>query len=233
MRARILEPEWLDSLPAEDNRAARSREDLRRMNRLLGHSRILQKFLRYHPQPVRCLVELGAGDGTLLLRLARELAPVWGRVRVRAIDRQPCFTSKTVDAFARLGWSLELIKDDVSEGLARLDSEDPAETVMIANLFLHHFSDEELRLLFLQSAAACSLFVACEPRRSSWALGASRCLGVLGCSHVTRHDGVASVRAGFTERELSALWPAQASWELHEGCARVFSHFFAARRRAR
>jgi hypothetical protein len=44
---------------------------------------------------------------------------------------------------------------------------------------------------------------------------------------VTRHDAVASVRAGFAGRELSGLWP-EAGWQRREGLALPFTHFFAA-----
>jgi hypothetical protein len=74
------------------------------------------------------------------------------------------------------------------------------------------------------------LFIACEPRRSAPALAASRLVGLIGCNGVTRHDAVASVRAGFTGSELSALWPAGPGWKLHEGAAGLFSHRFMARR---
>jgi hypothetical protein len=40
-----------------------------------------------------------------------------------------------------------------------------------------------------------------------------------------------SVRAGFTGRELSRLWPRDENWELHETAAGLFSHLFVARRR--
>ena len=50
-------------------------------------------------------------------------------------------------------------------------------------------------------------FVACEPRRSAFALLGARMVFALGANDVTRHDAVASVRAGFRGRELSGLWP--------------------------
>jgi hypothetical protein len=47
---------------------------------------------------------------------------------------------------------------------------------------------------------------------------------------VTRHDAPASVRAGFAGLELSALWPNEGRWELHES-TRLFAHCFVARKR--
>src|ERR1700733_4212257 len=50
-------------------------------------------------------------------------------------------------------------------------------------------------------------------------------------NEVTRHDAVASVRAGFTGRELSRLWP-DGHWRLREALALPFTHVFSARRGA-
>jgi hypothetical protein len=54
----------------------------------------------------------------------------------------------------------------------------------------------------------------------------------IGCNDVSRHDAVVSVRAGFSDRELSELWPADRRWSLHEHAALPFTHCFAARRDA-
>ena len=231
MSSRLLEPEWLDTLPEADERAARSRIDLQRLNRIMGHDRILLGLLRQTRWPVRCLIELGAGDGTLLLRLARQLAPRWGSVRVILVDRQRCVTSVTGEEFNRLGWPVEVITADVADALANLVRPQTDGVIVLANLFLHHFSQDTLRLLLKQGAQACARFVACEPRRSRLSLAASRLVGLLGCNGVTRHDAVASVRAGFSLRDLSALWPAGSAWDLQEGPAGMFSHVFAAERR--
>ena len=81
------------------------------------------------------------------------------------------------------------------------------------------------------AAARTQLFVACEPRRSALALAGSRALVLLGVGAVTRHDSVASVKAGFTGRELSAEWPPSAQWTLDERASGPFAHLFVARRK--
>jgi hypothetical protein len=102
--------------------------------------------------------------------------------------------------------------------------------VTIANLFLHHFQEDDLRNLLRQSAHQTRLFVACEPRRANFALGATGLMALIGCSGLTIHDGRISVRAGFAENELSALWPADNGWRLMERQAGWFSHCFFAQR---
>jgi len=82
-----------------------------------------------------------------------------------------------------------------------------------------------LARLFALAAARGAGLVACEPRRGPFALWASHLVFALGANAVSRHDAVASVRAGFAGRELSALWP-KAGWELTERRALPFSHIF-------
>ena len=76
---RQVTPELLDQLPAGDRRAMASRRDLQKVNGWMGHVRILANVVRegFRGRPPRSVVEIGAGDGTLLLKLARALGPAW------------------------------------------------------------------------------------------------------------------------------------------------------------
>jgi len=222
---RLVETELLDTLPAQDQRALRSRADLRRINWLMGNAGVLLRLLRRAIGPHR-LVEIGAGDGTFLLRIARQLAPKWGHVEAVLVDQQSLLGTETLEGFSQLGWKVQTVQADVFDWLAEPG---PApETIVMANLFLHHFSEEQLRRLLQLASARCRAFVACEPRREVSALTASRLLGLIGCNAVTRHDAPASVRAGFSGRDLSALWPSDESWQTDEGRAGMFGHFFVA-----
>jgi hypothetical protein len=102
--------------------------------------------------------------------------------------------------------------------------------VVIANLFLHHFEDTRLSELLRKIAEHAQLFIALEPRRARWPLFCSRLLWAIGCNDVTRHDAVVSVRAGFSGRELSSLWPDKNNWQLTEQSAGALSHLFIARK---
>ena len=231
--SRRVEPERLDSLPATDPAAIRSRGDLRRMNLIMGQPGAVTRLLesRRATDGMRRLVDLGGGDGTLLLSVARKLAPRSGPVQGVVVDRQALVSDGTRREFARLGWQLESATSDVLEWL---DRPLPAEgTVILSNLFIHHFEDERLRVLLQRASARSELFVACEPRRSSFTLGASRLVGWVGSNEVTRYDAQVSVRAGFTGREISALWPAGEGWDLAEGSIGLFSHYFVACRGTR
>jgi hypothetical protein len=122
----------------------------------------------------------------------------------------------------------DLIVSDVLSFLRAMDRQ-PA-TALMANLFLHHFTDKTLRELFREASQKVDWFFACEPRRSHLSLIAIRLLPLIGCNAVTRHDAAASIRAGFVGQELSPLWPQTDSWKLTETECGFATHSFSAKR---
>ena len=226
---RFVEPELLDSMTAADPRAIRARRDLRRVNALMGHASIFSRVLRDAASPERPsgrIVDLGAGDGTLMLRLARGLASQWPRANLHLVDRHPAIDSETLDGFAALGWRAEIVEADAVEWTRTM----PGADLTVANLFLHHFEDPLLSQLLRHISDKTAAFAACEPRRSPFALIGSHLLGLAGCGAITRYDAVVSVRAGFSGTELGVLWPKDNGWKLQEGKAGLFTHVFVARR---
>ena len=222
------EPEILDGLAAADPRAQRSRMDLRRIHRAMGTLSIMRRALEWATAsscPQR-LLEIGAGDGSLLLRLGQCKAARWPALNVTLLDRVETVEAQTLEGFKRLGWSPTVVTMDLFDWLK--NAEDLRWDVVCATLFLHHFSSNELRRLLSDIASKTHVFFCCEPRRSSLALAGSHVVGLLGAGPVTRADAVASVHAGFSGRELTSLWPDHAHWQLEEYAAGLFSHAFLA-----
>ena len=238
MRTRVVTDEALDYLAVDDPDAVQSRRDLQRIHRWMGTRGIvalaLQTLLESQPPspaPLRIL-ELGAGDGSLMLGVARALKPANLTVELTLLDRQPLLSPATVASYAALGWHAKAQVADVFDWAVA--SPAPAQwDVVVANLFLHHFDDAPLAKLLVAVAARSPCFFACEPRRDWLALAGSQLVGVIGANAVTRQDAVLSVRAGFKDQEISALWPnAAAEWTLSESRAGLFSHCFSAQRLA-
>ena len=199
---RIIETEWLDSLPPSDPRAEHARRDLRRVNTIMGNARHIAAALLPRWREGMRIADLGSGDGSLMKAIQRRLP---GPVKPILVDKAD---------------GLDVL-DFLREDGPRLDA-------IVCNLFLHHLDGDVLSDVLALAAERAPLFVACEPRRARIALEASKMLWVLGANDVTRHDAVVSVRAGFTGDELSRIWPL-GNWTLEERVAWPFSHFFCAR----
>ena len=224
---RIIEPELLDELPPDDPRAKWSRRDLRRVNAWMRNHRIMANALQsaangYVPKRI---VEFGAGDGNLMLRVARRISPLWKNVTVTLLDRRINISARTLNSFSSLGWRVETVEADVFDWISTA----PELDVVATNLVLHHFEDARLKGLLRAVAGRARLFVAIEPYRGLWPLFWCRWIWAIGCNSVTRHDARISVHAGFLGRELSALWPEGKNWELTERRTGSFSHLFVAR----
>jgi len=230
---RSVEPEMLDHMSPDDSRAVRARRDLKRLNAVTLQSGIMERLLAdnwRNGQP-RTILDLGSGDGTFTLGLARRLRARWGGVAVTLLDRQSIVSQNTKDAFAALGWKAQAVASDV---FAYLEELEPSSVdIITTNLFLHHFAQEQLTRLLDLAARAAQLIVACEPRRNKFALRSSRLLWAIGCKEVVVHDAIVSVRAGFSGEELSTLWPSRHRFALAEHPARLFTHCFVARRTER
>src|SRR5437660_3021932 len=118
--SRQLRPELLDTLAPDDPRAMRSRRDLRRINRLMATTSLigapLDRILR--GSAVVRLVELGSGDGEVLLQLARRYARRWPKVSLELLDAQPVVSAQTLSRYRALGWDVQVHRADVFDWLA-------------------------------------------------------------------------------------------------------------------
>ncbi len=182
---RLVAPEILDSLPAEDPRAVRSRRDLRLINRFMrGEAWILSQLAQLNPTQV---VELGAGEGWLVDAVKRRF-PSAQVVGVDLVSRPSTVQSGVEwhagDIFAYEGFD--------------------ADTVVVANLFVHHLSEADLRRLAEKLSGVRAILFA-EPYRGRIPMGMGRVLFPF-INEVTRHDMLMSIQAGFRAGELGAVF---------------------------
>lgn len=199
MIPRLVIPELLDRLPADDPEAQRSRRDLRRINFLMGNERWVCRTLARHPQPANCgIVEIGAGDGMLCGKLARQFP----HAAVTAYDLAP----RPLYLDPRVDWK----QGDIFTAAVPQTS-----GVLVANLFLHHFEGQEL-LALGQWFRNFKILVFSEPDRARL----PHFLGGLlhpWINWVTRHDMHVSITAGFRAGEICQLLDLDpACWQSRE-----------------
>jgi len=241
---RTVLPETLDGLAADHPVAMRARRELRHMHRWLGtHDIVLQALLdltacrRYTGRdrsPLRVL-ELGAGDGSVMLAIAKAASDRLPRVELTLLDRVDLVTPDTVAGYERLGWHAVPQVIDVVDWAIADDGPLPGARphrrwdLIICNHVLHHFEGAQLTLVLDAIANRSDRFFACEPRRARLSLIGSYLLGVFGASRVTREDTRLSVQAGFRDADMHEAWPLHtADWSLHEYAAGLFNHCFRA-----
>lgn len=226
---RVVEPELLDQLPPSDPRAIHSRRDLRRINFWMGNIGLIEKKLLELKTPPQRILEIGAGDGTLMGKLAVRFGAPWGKnVSVSFLDIHPTVSDETRSTIEARGWRIQILQTNLRDFVQQAHSE--SIDLIIANLFLHHFSFEELAVFFSAFAKMTKSFLSCDPRRWEPAILSAKLLWLIGCNFVTRHDANASIRAGFRDQELSAIWPRNSGFSLQENDLSYASHLFFARR---
>ncbi len=181
-------PELLDALPHDDPAALRSREELHFINRLMGNHHWICRTLQEQALKSDRILELGAGDGSLAHH-------AWNKniaqsAQWSALDLAPAPINWPRDAlwYQRDLFTLPILPD--------------AE-IIVANLFLHHFENDQLRELGSRLPESCRLFIACEPaRRRLHTLQGHLLSALVDLSEVTHHDMLVSIRAGFIREEL-------------------------------
>ena len=231
LSARVVRAEWLDDLPPDDPRARRSRRDLWRIHRAMRSvSILLRAIARLHIHlPPRRILDLGSGDGVLLLRLVRTLRTSWSGGEVTFLDRNDLIGSTTRAELRALGWNVRVLRADALEWAASPFPEHY--DLCLTTLFLHHLQPPALASVLAAVSGRADAFLACEPRRNALSSIGSRLVALLGANDVTRHDAVRSVAAGFRGHELASLWPShRPAWRVDEYFAWPFTHCFAARR---
>ncbi len=177
--------------------------------------------------PMR-LLELGAGDGHAMLRLARRLAPRHAGAHLTLLDMAPAISEGTLAGYAALGWRVDVVTADA---IAWLAATERSFDLALANLFLHHFEAADLSRLMHALAPRTRLLVATEPLRTMPSLVGAALVGLIGANDVTRHDAPASVRAGFRGSDLGALWSPSCGEVLEEGTRFPFTHAFVGQSR--
>lgn len=200
MKHRTIQPELLDLLPQDDPEAMRAREEMPMVNGIMGNHRWIERMIRHHGELDWAITELGAGDGTLSLRLLN--SDLCREERMHAVD----LASRPDNWPAAAGWTCG---DVLAHPL-------PESRIVIANLFLHHFTNEQLRAIGSRISPVTRLIVAVEPSRM-WIHSFT---GRLFCefaelNRVQRHDMQVSIRAGFSGQELPLALGLGKEWEVH------------------
>ncbi len=192
--------EMIDDMSITDERLDDALQELKVINRFLGGDHVSQvgisRLTRTLPKnlPLRIL-DCGAGGSNLACVLRR-------------LDRKADVTALDLNHGACRYSAFSVPSMDVVNGSAfRLPFRDRSFDIVHASLFCHHFSSDELRVLFAEWSRVARLgIVINDLQRSAMAFLAITILTRLfSYSTMVRHDAPISVRRGFLKKELSEI----------------------------
>ena len=194
---REIQPELLDSLPADHPDALHNRRDLHLTNQLMGNYRWFARTLPIHIRPDESVLELGAGTGEMGCRLHK------AGIAVDGLD----FWPRPINWPGASEWHREdLLKFKRYERYP----------VIVGNLIFHQFRSEELTLLGAKLNRSARLILVSEPARRRFSqIAFAGIARFAGANHVSRHDAHVSIAAGFCDEELPqqlGLSPVEWEW---------------------
>lgn len=190
------------ALPASDHDAAL--DGLARLNAWsLADQPFRRPILKLLPadESVITILDLAAGSGDLVIRLARNLPGGEARIRWHVADISEHALERCRRRAAEAGLSIETHQVDATRDQL------PSVDIAICSLFLHHLEVPDA-VGVLRNLHDCARIggVVSDLRRSMTGLALAGVASRLATrSHVVHFDAVASVRAAFTADELKTM----------------------------
>lgn len=203
---RKMETEQMDDFTVQGDLLTETLDQLARINKYLGGNQItmngLKKILKGHPtdKPLT-IVDMGCGNGDLLRCIAEYGKKVGYDFRLIGIDAN----AHTVAYARKLSGNYKELSfqqlDVFSEEFQKLEYD-----LVLATLFLHHFSEEEIVTL-LQSVMKTATvgMVVNDLHRNALAYFLFRLLGLFIRNPMTREDGLISIRKAFKREDLENM----------------------------
>lgn len=177
--------EILDGDGVPENLAARAYDDLARIHWWLGDTYSVIRAIRNDPQPVRRILDIGCGNGSVAETMQRKLS-----VEAIGVDLRPL-------AFNAGGVRI-LQADAVRDPLPRAD-------VAFSMHLGHHLSERDLIDLIRNVGNFCRRFILLDLVRHPVPLALFRLFVAPFVSRIVVVDGQRSIRRSYTSNELGRI----------------------------
>ncbi len=191
----------MDDLELPKNELEAALADLKMVNTLLGGHAVGMAGLKpFLSREIPChILDIGCGDGEFLRHLHKYCSKKGFKVRLTGWDRNS----------ESLEWGSSQNKDGMDiqyevRDIMEFPQLPEGEFVIICNLFMHHFTDEQIhRMLSYWSDSKCKAIVINDLDRNPLAYYLFRLFGVIFMkSKIAIHDGLISILRGFRNSEL-------------------------------
>jgi 2-polyprenyl-3-methyl-5-hydroxy-6-metoxy-1,4-benzoquinol methylase len=176
--------ELMDAPDATDEDLAQSYRELRRTHALLGNTGALLRLLRRSPRPIRQVIDIGCGQGALLLEIREKLG-----IGVIGIDLRPAPANAPVPI---------LTGNAVTDLLPEAD-------VAVCMMVAHHLSEEELEAMIRNVSRSCNRFILLDLVRHPVPLALFRIFVSPLLGRINSLDGQTSIRRAFTAAEMRRI----------------------------
>lgn len=201
---RIYEQELLDAGDGTDDEVVGNLSDLRRLNQLLGGTRVviegIESSLDRSVKEVS-LLDVGTGSADIPSAVAAKLRSLEVTPSVTALDLSER-NLRLTRARLRFDEEIALVRADAFY----LPFEDSSFDFVVASQFLHHFREYEIvRLLKGFARIARRTIIIHDLMRNLASYYFMRAAGAVFESRLTRNDAPVSVLRGFTVEELRQL----------------------------
>jgi 2-polyprenyl-3-methyl-5-hydroxy-6-metoxy-1,4-benzoquinol methylase len=181
---RCEDQELMDAPDATDEDLAQSYRELRRTHALLGNTRAVLRLLRRNRWPIRRVLDIGCGQGALLLEIREELG-----VEVVGIDLRPAPADASVPI---------LTGNAVTDALPEAD-------VAVCMMMAHHLSGAELAAMIRNVSRSCNRLILLDLVRHPVPLALFRVFVSPLLGRINSLDGQTSIRRAFTAAEMRRI----------------------------
>ncbi|MFY0256331.1 methyltransferase domain-containing protein [Chitinophaga sp. 30R24] len=213
-RQRSLAPEVMDDFNMEGEQLKVTLNKIAQINKLLGGNRItlngVNTLIKSLPlEREISILDVGCGNGDMLRLLADVGKRSHRRFRLTGIDANPAtvtYARELSRAYPQIQYYCQNIMDP--------DFQEQHFDIILCTLTLHHFQEEEVRLLVTVFHRQAGIgIVINDLQRSALAYRLFQLIGVVfNLNHMARNDGQISILRGFRKKELHQL-----AAELHIG----------------
>ena len=199
--------EKIDDFNLKGAELIKNLEEIEGYNKMLGgHDALLEALNKtiftFSKEKEYTLLDTGCGGGDTMIKVAEVATKKGYTIKMKGFDANPFIVDYAQNRTKENG-NIKIEVGDVFDNKFFSESYD----FVSANIFLHHFSEEEI-IRFIQQALSKTnqAIIICDLHRNPIAYYAFIAITILfGANHITRNDGKISILKGFRKTEWKAI----------------------------